>query len=419
MSGPGRSKYEVENYRRGIAAYLQGDLESAIDLLSPLAGKADPMARTASGYVALAHRTLGLAALNRGEFLAAEHHLRAAMKHQGPRGDLSCTLAAIYARTGRYGHCAREMEHAAEADGSRVENWRQLAQAQWRCGRRAQAYMTLAAAARRLGPQAELQLQMGLFYCAEDRFAEAYACFDRAAEADSANSQAHYLLGLAAAQQGQLATAVKSLQRAVELRPGDLLTAYQLALAARAARQAGIEMIVRVGDLSATTTGSQVRQLAHYITIEPEFIEAVLSPKGGKDDPELLKMLLGVIELALESHPRFADLHYHAADVLARLGRTAEAIDHARDAVDVNPHFQRGLVLLGKLYAAAQRRDEAVECLRQAIADGADYPDVHCLAGELLIHTNAPDEAKRHLARALQLKSNYTRAAEAMKKLAA
>ena len=418
MSVPGQSN-RTASYRRGIAAYLEGDLEQTIDLLSPLAGSADPMARTAAGYVALSHRHLGMTALNSGDFSQAEHHLRSAMKHEGPRADLSRNLAAIYAQTGRYGHCAREMERAAEADDSQVENWRKLAQAQWRAGRRAQAYMTLAAATRRLGPQAELQMQLGLFYCAEDRFAEAMACFDRAAQADSANSQAHYLLGLAAAQQGQLATAVKSLQRAVELRPGDLLTAYQLAQAARAARMAGIDTVVRVGDLSATTTGSQVRQLAHYITIEPEFIEAVLSPKGGKDDPDLLTMLLGVIELALQGHAHYADLHYHAADVLSRLGHTDEAIEHARAAVDVNPHFQRGLVLLGKLYAVAHRRDEAVDCLRQAIADGADYPDVHCLAGELLIHSNDHGEARLHLARALQLKSNYPRAADAMKKLAA
>ncbi len=419
MSGFGRSNDRVNRYRCGIAAYLDGQFEDAIQFLTPLAGEADPMTRTARRYVALAHRHLGMAALNTGDFSAAESHLRSAIRHDGPKGELSRHLAALYAKTGRYGYCAREMERAAEADGSAAATWRQLAQAQWRAGHRTQAYMTLATATRNLGPLPDFDMQLGLFYAAEDRFADAHTCFARAAETDSANPQAHYLLGLAAAQQGDVGAAVKSLQRAVELRPGDLLTAYQLAMAARAARAAGIETIVRVSDLSAPTTGSQVRQLANYITAEPEFIEAVLTPKGGKDDPQLLELLLGVVRLALEEHPRYADLHYHAAELCSRLGRIDEAVTHAQAAVAVNPHFARAMVLLGKLYAQTQQGAQAVECLRSAIADGADYPDVHCLAGELLIHSDAHDEAKHHLARALQLKSNYPRAAEAMKKLAA
>ena len=58
-------------------------------------------------------------------------------------------------------------------------------------------------------------------------------------------------------------------------------------------------------------------------------------------------------------------------------------------------------------------------CIRRAIARGADWPDIHCLAGEWLARAGRSNEAKKHFTRAMQLKSPYPRAARGMAAMAA
>jgi len=414
----------VDQYRRGVTACLEKRYAQAVADLEALAGSTDPLARTARRYVALAHRQLGLAALKENRLDQAEYHLRASLRAAANQPDLGASLAAIYANSGRYGSCSQVLERVIETQGDRVELWRKLAQSQWRAGRRAQAYLTISSAMRKLGPEAQLHLQLGLFHSAEDHLAEAKACFARAAEADSTNAEAHQYLGLTAAAMKDVPAAVRSLQRALELRPGDLRLAYQLTLAARAAGQAGLKVVLNIPDAAANTVGSESRQLASYIAAEPEFLEAVLpnprrvSLPPDEEETRLLGLLVNVIHMALQERPDYADLHFYHAHVLDRLGRTDEAVDAAREALAINPRFTKALVALGQIYARRDRRAEAVDCLQRAIAAGADWPDVHCLAGEL-IGTDSPTDARKHLSRALQLKSNYQRAVDAMARLAA
>ena len=74
---------------------------------------------------------------------------------------------------------------------------------------------------------------------------------------------------------------------------------------------------------------------------------------------------------------------------------------------------------LGRLCDMTDRPDEAAACLERAIRHGADWPDVHCLAGEALARTASPLRAKEHFERALALKSDYTPAHKALAALAA
>ena len=417
-----RRSGSAERYRRGVTAYLQGDYTQAVEDLEPLAGPKSPMSRTAARYVTLAHRQLGFQALQDSRFDRAEHHLRAAMKTAGPQADLSDRLARLYARNGRFNRCADELERATDVAGDQADLRRKLAQAQWRAGRRSQAYMTLLDAMRQLGPLAEFHLQLGLFYSAEGRFAEARASFARAAEADSSSQEAHHYLGLAAASMGDMPAALKSLQRALELRPDDLMLAYQLVLSAKAAHREGVQYVLRLPDSPASPGGSQMQQFAHYLVHEPEFIEAVLAnddKPANEEDQKLLSMLLDVLGVALRGHANYADLYCHCSRILQRLGRLEEAVQHAQQALEINPQYTRALVQLGKLQASLGRRAEAVDCLERAIAAGGDWPDLHCLAGELLIESDQPQAARRHLGRALEINAHYKRAADALAKLAA
>jgi Flp pilus assembly protein TadD len=402
-----------------MALYRCGRYRQALARLSCLEGREDLIGNLARFYTGLSHRALGIEAMRRGEFAPAEGHLRAAASILGREADLTSYLAAIYANTGRHRACAIEMEKGAEHEEATCLTWRKLAQAQWRAGRRAEAHMTLTAALRRFDDSAELNMQLALFYAAEERFEDAHRCLRAAVEADCTNPDAHLYLGLSAAAQGAVLTAAQSFQRAFDLRPHDLMLALQLALVGKAAAENGYPLVLRLPEPAPTPATSQARQLANYVAAESDFIDAFLALPRSYADGELFGMLAEVIQMALAEHDDYADLQHYCACVLRRLGRGDRAFHHAARAVEINPRYVQARLLLARLHADRGDLSQAVVSVHRAIRCGADWPDIHCLTGEWLIRCDRREEAQAHLRRALQLKAEYPRAAEALASLAA
>jgi tetratricopeptide (TPR) repeat protein len=409
---------QAKRYQRGIHLFHAGKLSEAVGVLQSLRHRNDLLGQMARYHCGIAHRQMGLEFLRRGEFDAAEKHLRAAVDDLGRQAELSSYLASLYARTERPELCAEEMQRCAEIEPDNPEFWRKLALALWRDGRREQAYMTLTSAIRRLENVAPLEIQLGLFYAAEGMWNESCAHLRRAAQSDDSDADAHYYLGLALAATKEPAAAAGSLQRAMELRPNDLVLAYQLHLAVRAAAESGVSISVRLPNAAPSPSVDRSR-LAEYVSAEPDFVDAMLGLPVGEADADVLSMLSDVLAEAIAAHPDEAVLHYHRSRVLDRLGETSEARDHARQALRIRPRYIAAMTHLSSLYEKEGRPEEAIACLQRAIGDGADWPDVHCLAGELMARHHYVDGAKRHLERALQLKPNYTRATKAMARLAA
>lgn len=408
----------VEEYVRGVAHYRAGRHAEAIAELEGLHQGDGIPERIATYYLAMSHRALGIAALRDGRYDVAEKHLRAASVGLGRDADLASYLARLYAQTHRYERCTAEMEKVVETQPNDPAAWRRLVQAQWRTGRRTEAYMSVNAALERFRTDASLYVQLGLFHAAEEDFTCAADAFGKAIDADCSSADAHYYTGLCAAAEGNAAGACRSLQRALDLNPGDLKIAWQLSLAAKAVRQAGGDVVLHLREYQAADGDSQIRLLARYVTREPDFIDALLSLPESDADAELFGLLLGVLQMALDENPRYADLHYRCAEVLSRLGRTLPAIGHLYRALEINPRYLRARVSLGKMLAVAES-SEAIAQLDRAVADGADWADVHCLLGELMSGEDRPVAAKEHLEQALKLNAGYTRAAEALALLAA
>lgn len=279
--------------------------------------------------------------------------------------------------------------------------------------------MTLRQALRRLGDQVDLHNQLGLFLAAQGRWTEARQAFAQAVQADCSCPYAHENLGLASAATHDGRGALGSLQRAYELRPNDMVLAHRLALAAKAVAQEGEAVVVRLPEPVATPAASHMAHLARYVTVEGDFVDAFLALPPSEVDAELFGVLEAALQTAIAQHPSYADLHLRTSAVLDRMGRPGDALWHARRAVEINGRYLRARLHLGKLCAEAGLADEAVDHLEQAVGSGADWADVHCMAGEVLRSVGRTAEARRHLERALQLNPRYTRAAEAMACLAA
>jgi len=410
----------TDRYRQGLKLYCSGRLNEAAELLGELRDCKELVGRLGRYYEGLAHRSMGIDAIQAGRFAQAEQHFRSAIACIGRRADLTEYLCGIYARGHRFQRCADELDKSVRAGDAEGDSWRRLAQAQWQAGRREQAFMTLTQALRALGPQGPLLMQLGLFHAAEERFDEACRSLTDAARIDCARPETHYYLGLASVAAGDVRQAVRSLQRAWELRPEDIALAMQLAIAARAAEQGGHSVVIRPPqDMRAMTAETHIRQLAAYVQSEPDFVDALLALPPGEADEELFCLLACVLQTALAEHDDYADLHHRASRVMLRLDRVEPAMVHAQRALELNPRYVGALVHLAGLCASVGRRGEAVAHLDAAIRCGADWPDVHCLAGELLSQDDKPLRARKHLARALELKDGYARAANALAALAA
>ncbi|MCJ7544752.1 MAG: tetratricopeptide repeat protein [Phycisphaerae bacterium] len=409
----------TDPYRQGLRLYRQGRYDQAAEVLSTVPERSNLAGAVARYYQGLSHRALGAQAVAQGDLTAAERHLAAAAGFLGREGDLPGYLACLYARTGRLDACLRQTDKALATGGADVRTWLRHAQAQWRTGRRDEAQMTLREGLRRLGDQVDLHNQAGLFLAAQGRWPEAREAFARAVQADCSRPAGHENLGLAAAATHDCRAALRSLQRAYELRPNDMVLAHRLALAAKAVAGQDEQVVIRLPESQVRPLASQMVHLAHYVTVEGEFVDAFLALPPSDVDAELFAVLEAALQTAIARHGDYADLHLRASAVLERMGRPEEALGHARAAVDINGRYVRARLHLGKLCAAAGLDDEAVEHLEQAIAQGADWADVHCLAADLLASGGRTAKAKRHLRRALKLNPGYPRAAKALASLAA
>ena len=401
-------------YTLGIALYRRGEYRSAIDQLAAISSGDELCARVGRFYQGMAHRELGLAALRQGRCDQAIVDLRAALTCVGRQAELSRYLAAAYARSGQYVQCADQMERVVDDSGD-AASCRNLAGAQWLSGRREQAIMTLTQGLRRWVGESMLHFQLGLFHAALEQFDSAQRELNKALDADCTNIDARYHLGLVSAARGNVPAAVRHLGQTFKHRPDDLLLAYQLALAARAAGQIGLRVTLRLPESPAAPAGgSHWRNLAQYLSSEPDFIDACLSLPVADIDGELFALLDGALAAALAEHPRYADLRLQRGRVQYRLGRVDEALASVKDAIAINPRFVRALMELAAMLDRARQADEALRALEGAIAAGADWPDAHYQVGQLLHRAGRTGQARVHWERALRLNPSYDKAAAAL-----
>jgi len=410
-----RKSREVSQYTQGMLRYRRGDYRAAAKMLADLSDRDGPLGRMAVYYGAMANRALGIEAMRTSDFAQAERYLTAAARAIGNKANLTSYLAACYARNQRFDRCAAEMAKAAESNGGPAE-WRKLAQAQWRDGQKDQALMSLHKALRMFGNDSRVRMQLGLFHASEERFDEAFEHLSDAVLSDCDNPMAHYYLGLTAAATGDIAQTMRCLQRAFDLAPDNLLIARQLSLAAQAADQKGIHFILRLPGQFTEQESSHARQLARYIAQDSDLPDVMLCLPESEIDNDLFGVLANVLDIALSDHGRYADLHYHASRVHQRLGHNRRAADHVRRALRINPKYVKARMQLAEL---CKRPDRAARHMTKAIEDGADWPDAHFRAAELLARCRQTEAARKHLLRALELKPDYTRARQTLELLAA
>ncbi len=410
---------ETSEYSQGLQLLRSGRPVEAARLLASATASPGLTGQLARFYRGRALREAGLAHARAGQFDQAQAMLRQAIDTLGADASLAAYLAGLYTRTGQPARAEAYLEAACQYEPDEVRHAAALAALQLRNGTRERAMMTLQQALRRHGDSAILHVQLGLMHAGDERYADARHHLTRAIACDCLHAQAHYHLGLVAAAEGDFPAALRSLERAHTLQPGELLLTYQLAAVARVARGSGQSVELRLQSAEpAPPARTHLEHLANFVCQEHDFVDAFLALPPSPADEELFGLLAAVLETALETHGRYADLHYHRARVADRLGQASLALHHARKAVSVNPDYVAGRILLGRLLAEAEPVDALAQYTR-ALSAGGDYPDVHAARAELLQRLGRTDEARSALARALELNATYHPARDALRRLAA
>lgn len=414
--------HRQESYRLGMAAFNAGQYDRAIEQLTPLAsdGTDRQQQLLCRYYLGQAHYRQGVRRFEEQRFTEATRHFQAAASFNASGGGFARFLIACHVGTRRFDLAARELETMLRQEPTSVDLRIKLALTLHKQGRRMDAITTLREGLCQQTNQAELHYQLGVMLAADDDLSEAERCFEKAILFDESHAGAHERLAQICAVTGRYDRLGMYLQKAHELDPFNARVAFQMSLLNQTSLATGQspDFSLNVPEDVPELDQHAIERLGRIIIQEPDFVEAFLSLPESDIDAEVFSTLAATLELTLESHPEFADLHYHCGAVYRRLGRRLDAIEHTERAVEINPQYVTALVQLAELYAQTDQWAMGVERLEQAIAAGGDYPDVHLLLGKLYQTGGRIDHARKAFQRALALNRDYAEARESLNALA-
>jgi protein O-mannosyl-transferase len=113
---------------------------------------------------------------------------------------------------------------------------------------------------------------------------------------------------------------------------------------------------------------------------------------------------------ALEIKPDYPDAHNNLGIALASRGQIDEAIAHYRKALEINPDYALAHNNLGIALANCGQIDEAISQFRKALEIDPDYAEAQADLGNVLAHRGRTNEAILCYERALQLKPGFASA---------
>lgn len=369
-------------------------------------------------YEARDHVRRGVCLLNAGQFVEAEACFNQALS-LGYKGEsLPTLLAACLMGRNKPQEAAAKLGESVEHDATPRARIRH-ALALWSSGRQDDAIASLREGLRQDPENPEFHFQIGVLLATQENYEEAELRFTQALNIDRDHKDALLNLALCCGIRSAPNEALAHLQRAQARHPEDPRLGALLAQAAKAAQQQGQAVRVRADmpDHESDADNRGIGQLSKIIGAEPDFVDAFLSIHAEVVDSRVFSVLIKALTLAIRIHPDHPELHHQRGRVLARLGRSSEAIDENERAVALDPSFTKALIELGKLFRDTDRNSDAAARLEQAVAAGADYADVHFLLGNLYHRQGLVTRARTAYKRALVLNSNYQAAVSALDSL--
>ncbi|NIA21653.1 MAG: tetratricopeptide repeat protein, partial [Anaerolineaceae bacterium] len=245
---------------------------------------------------------------------------------------------------------------------------------------------------------ADVQLQAARVCARLGHLDEAAECVEAALTVNPRYLEALVFKGLLLTEQSADEAAAATFQRAISVNEGYVLAYAGLALAQERAGHHDqsaetLELARRIAP-SSEEIYARLSQLGLMAALKSQGSETPLSrldaggnrlaestegadrvtdraAPAGLDHDLQMRRQIAMHRRAVQEHPRFADLRYYFGLLLSSFGRTAEAMEHYRAAVEINPTYAEALTRLALGYWQMNRPSEARQALeRAAIVSG-------------------------------------------------
>src|ERR1043166_3483135 len=108
-------------------------------------------------------------------------------------------------------------------------------------------------------------------------------------------------------------------------------------------------------------------------------MDAAARAVGAGDDARAEPLLLQLVA----RNPRDAEAWNTLAAIAVRGGRSADAVDRARRAQELDRHNPDYLNTLGVACSEAQQPDQALTCFKRALKERPDFADGHYNLGKI------------------------------------
>jgi TolB-like protein len=208
----------------------------------------------------------------------------------------------------------------------------------------------------------------------------AESCSRKALELDPDLAEAHASRGVALSAAGQAEDAEAAFETALRLDPNLYEAAYFYARHCFAAGKA--ERAIEFFEWAATLRPEDFQSIL--------LVAQVYHSLGVEDEAERARKLgLALVEERLEHAPDDVRARYLGANALVALGQREKGLAWARIARSMDPNDPMLLYNLGCIHALAGDPEDAVDCLRLAIAGGLSQKD-------WLIHDSDLDSIRSH-----------------------
>ena len=176
-------------------------------------------------------------------------------------------------------------------------------------------------------------LQLGQWHADRGDAAESLACLRRAVEWDSGSPPLQHALALAYNARGQTAEAVRHLENACRLAPNQAEYRFTLAL--------GLNELGRLPEA--------LTALEETVKLDPRFSRAWYNLGLAYNARQQTDRALDALVQAESLDPRSPQAPYARATILARLGRSVEALTAARRALEIAPGHTEAAQLIRTL----------------------------------------------------------------------
>ena len=361
----------------------------------------------------------GICLLNAGFYERAAEVLSRAQSINPDTTTLASLLAASYLGQEKYDAAKATFKTVVKRHPDDVTARVRQALSAWSAGDHQASIEILRQGLTHYPNDAELQFQLGTLLASIQQYEEAELRFAQARAIDRSHVEATVGLAMCYGARGCPREAVRCLQRAHRQHVSDARITLLLAQAAQAAQLSGeaVQLRLVLPTYPETIDDEGMSELAQVIAEDAGFLDALLSVPIKENDEELYATLLRTIQLALETQPEHAELHYHCSRVLDRLDRKEEAAQANERAVRLNPMYTRALIDLAKRYQRLDRNEEAIERLEQVIQMGCHYADVYYVLGNAQRARGQVERAGEAYRRALSINGTYENAKTALASL--